>query len=137
MVQRAAAHAGRLQDGLDRRGFVAAPAEVVARSVDEVLSRGIAALLPSRHREGEGDELARIEPQLRVLQTPTLLVWGTDDVYFGLPWAYWLRDVLPGVRTLVELPGGGLFVQPERTREVANAVLEHWAACPAPSVGLT
>jgi len=37
-----------------------------------------------------------IEPQLRELQSPTLIVWGTDDVYFPLKWAHWLAEAIPG-----------------------------------------
>lgn len=80
-------------------------------------------------------ELARIEPQLRTLDVPALLIWGTEDVYFGLPWAYWLRDVLVGCQRLVELPGGRLFVQLERTSEVADAIAEHWTTNPPAGEG--
>src|SRR6266850_2289568 len=30
-----------------------------------------------------------IESQLRALRAPTLIVWGTDDVYFPVKWAHW------------------------------------------------
>jgi pimeloyl-ACP methyl ester carboxylesterase len=31
-----------------------------------------------------------IEPLLRELQAPTLIVWATSDVFFPVKWAYWL-----------------------------------------------
>src|ERR1700758_5404682 len=37
-----------------------------------------------------------IEPQLRELRAPTLIVWGTDDVYFPVKWAHWLPQTIPG-----------------------------------------
>jgi pimeloyl-ACP methyl ester carboxylesterase len=37
---------------------------------------------------------------------PTLIVWGTDDV-FDVSWAYWLRDAIPGAAEVVEIEGGG------------------------------
>jgi pimeloyl-ACP methyl ester carboxylesterase len=109
------------------------PAHLTEELIGELIEPGFSTEEGQRHFERfilsiEGDELVRIEPQLRTLQAPTLLVWGADDTFFGLPWAYWLRDLLPGFRKLVELPRGRLFVQLERPREVAEAILEHWRA---------
>src|SRR5271167_3089513 len=36
-----------------------------------------------------------IEPQLKTLKAPTLIVWGTDDVYFPVKWSYWLAENIP------------------------------------------
>ena len=65
-----------------------------------------------------------IEPQLRKLQAPTLIVWGTDDVYFPVKWAHWLAETIPGAKPPVELPGrpdllpgrAGCRVQPTAAR---------------------
>ena len=46
-----------------------------------------------------------IEPQLRELRAPTLIVWGTDDVYFPVKWAHWLAETIPGAKPPVELEG--------------------------------
>src|SRR5258705_7133295 len=43
-----------------------------------------------------------IEPRLRQLKAPTLIVWGTDDVYFPVKWAYWLAETIPGAKPPVE-----------------------------------
>ena len=32
----------------------------------------------------------RIEPQLRALRVPTLVVWALDDMFFDVKWAHWL-----------------------------------------------
>jgi hypothetical protein len=37
-----------------------------------------------------------IESRLRQLRAPTLIVWGTDDVYFPVKWAYWLAETIQG-----------------------------------------
>src|SRR5246127_4369497 len=50
-----------------------------------------------------------IEPQLRKLQAPTLIVWGTDDVYFPVKWAHWLAETIPGAKPSVELAGARIF----------------------------
>ena len=65
------------------------------------------------------------EPLLRRLTAPTLVVWGTDDVFFGVEWAHWLRGTIPGAR-VVELPGAKLFFPEERPGELADALREHW-----------
>lgn len=70
--------------------------------------------------------LVAVEPLLLRLQTPTLVVWGTDDVYFQLKWAYWLRDTIPGCRNVVELAGARLFFPEERPEELAQLLREHW-----------
>jgi pimeloyl-ACP methyl ester carboxylesterase len=67
-----------------------------------------------------------VEPLLRQLQAPTLVVWGTDDVYFSVKWAYWLRDTIPGCRKVIELAGARLFFPEERPEELAQALRGHW-----------
>jgi hypothetical protein len=45
--------------------------------------------------------------QVRTLKAPTLIVWGTDDVYFPLKWSHWLAENIPGenrVKDLWHLP---------------------------------
>ena len=69
-----------------------------------------------------------IEPRLRQLQAPTLIVWGTDDVYFPVKWAYWLAETIPGAKPPVELAGARIFF-PEERAEVFNRLLrEHLLA---------
>ncbi|MBV8793428.1 MAG: alpha/beta hydrolase, partial [Hyphomicrobiales bacterium] len=67
-----------------------------------------------------------IEPLLRKLTAPTLIVWGTADPFFPLKWAYWLKGLIPGARQVVELEGAKLFFPEERPDELADAVREHW-----------
>ena len=74
------------------------------------------------------DDLLAVEPQLARLQVPTLIVWGTDDVFFPLADAYWLRDLIPGAGEVVQLTGARLFFPDERAAEFAAALLPHWAA---------
>src|SRR5439155_4938105 len=44
-----------------------------------------------------------IEARLKTLQAPTLIVWGTVDVYFDVKWSHWLADNIPGTWRRVEL----------------------------------
>lgn len=75
-------------------------------------------------------ELLAIEPELARLQVPTLIVWGTKDIFFRRKWAYWLRDTIPGAREVVEIEGARLFFPDERAGELTAALLRHWNACP-------
>ena len=77
------------------------------------------------------DDLRAVEPQLRALQVPTLIVWGTGDSMFDVSWAYWLRDTIPGVTNVVTVDGAHLFFPEERPAVLAAALTEHWWAHPA------
>jgi pimeloyl-ACP methyl ester carboxylesterase len=69
-----------------------------------------------------------IEPQLRQLHAPTLIVWGTDDVYFPVKWAYWLAETIPGAKPPVELPGARIFFPEERAEAFNHLLRGHWVA---------
>ncbi len=72
--------------------------------------------------------LDEITPQMKELAIPTLVVWGTDDQFFALEWAYWLRDNVPGVTEVVEIEDGKLFFVDERAEEFVPHVSRHWRA---------
>jgi pimeloyl-ACP methyl ester carboxylesterase len=68
-----------------------------------------------------------IEPRLRQLKAPTLIAWGTDDIYFPVKWAHWLAETIPGAGQPVEMEGARLFF-PEERAEAFNALLrKHWS----------
>jgi pimeloyl-ACP methyl ester carboxylesterase len=67
-----------------------------------------------------------IESQLRTLKVPTLIVWGTDDVYFDLKWSHWLADHIPGTRRRVEFKDARIFFPEERWEEFNKELREHW-----------
>lgn len=69
-----------------------------------------------------------IEAQLKTLKAPTLIVWGTDDVYFDVKWAHWLGDNIPGARQRVELQGARIFFIEERWQEFDQELRAHWQA---------
>ena len=68
----------------------------------------------------------KIQPLLKRLHAPTLIAWGTDDAFFDIKWAYWLRETIPGARKVIEVQGGRLFFPTERPNEFAAALREHW-----------
>lgn len=69
-----------------------------------------------------------IERPLGTLRAPTLIVWGTDDVYFDVRWSHWLADTIPGTKRRVELEGARLFFPEERPQELNRELRAHWAA---------
>lgn len=69
-----------------------------------------------------------IEPQLRKLKAPTLIVWGTDDVYFPVKWAHWLAEAIPGAKPPIELAGARIFFPEERAEAFNKLLRSHWSA---------
>ncbi|HZR36852.1 MAG TPA: alpha/beta hydrolase [Nevskia sp.] len=69
-----------------------------------------------------------VEAQLRRLQAPTLIAWGTDDIYFDLRWSRWLAEAIPGTRKRVEYPGARIFFPEERAAAFNRELREHWLA---------
>jgi pimeloyl-ACP methyl ester carboxylesterase len=69
-----------------------------------------------------------IEPKLKQLQVPTLILWGTGDVIFPVKWAHWLKETIPGAREMVELPGAKLWFPEEYAQLVSEKLRAHWTA---------
>lgn len=67
-----------------------------------------------------------IEDRLKTLHAPTLIVWGTDDVYFGVKWGRWLSETIPGTRKYVELKGARIFFPEERWQEFDKEIRLFW-----------
>jgi pimeloyl-ACP methyl ester carboxylesterase len=72
-------------------------------------------------------QTVEVEPLLRRLQVPTLVVWGLADVFFDVAWARWLCETIPGARPLVELPEAKLFFPYERGAQLAGLLRRHWS----------
>ena len=73
-------------------------------------------------------DLAAVEPALRRLTVPTLIVWGTGDIFFRPRYAHWLRDTIPGATQVVTIDGGRLFFPDERAADLVPHLCAHWAA---------
>ncbi|MFZ0815755.1 MAG: alpha/beta hydrolase [Candidatus Sulfotelmatobacter sp.] len=69
-----------------------------------------------------------IEARLKTLKAPTLIVWGTDDVYFDVKWSRWLAENIPGTRRRVEFKGARIFFPEERWEEFDKELRAHWQA---------
>lgn len=67
-----------------------------------------------------GEDLMKLEPKLKALDVPVLIVWGTDDVFFSIDWAHWLQKTLPDVRAYHEIEGAKLFLPDEHAETFAS-----------------
>jgi len=76
----------------------------------------------------DNEHTRAIEPQLKTLKTPTLIVWGTDDVYFDVKWSRWLADTILGTRRQVEFKDARIFFPEERWEEFNPELRDHWLA---------
>jgi pimeloyl-ACP methyl ester carboxylesterase len=69
-----------------------------------------------------------IEVPLRRVQAPTLIAWGTDDVFFDLEWSHWLERTIPGTKRRMEFKGARIFFPEERSSEFNKEVRAHWGS---------
>jgi pimeloyl-ACP methyl ester carboxylesterase len=69
-----------------------------------------------------------VEARLKTLKAPTLIAWGTDDVYFDVKWSHWLAETIPGTRRRVEFEGARIFFPEERWAEFNEELRAHWLA---------
>jgi pimeloyl-ACP methyl ester carboxylesterase len=68
-----------------------------------------------------------IEAELKKLRAPTLIAWGTDDIYFDVKWADWLAATIPGTKRKVRFEGARIFFPEERWREFNLELRSHWS----------
>lgn len=102
---------------------------------DEVIETYIGPFLDSPKRLKELERFVNafdchhtlaIEDGLRQLQAPTLIAWGTDDVYFPLEWSRWLQQTIPGTRRRVDFEGARIFFPEERWKDFNRELREHF-----------
>jgi len=79
------------------------------------------------------EQTVALEPLLRRLTVPTLIVWATDDIFFDIELAHWLRNTIPGVVRLIEAPGAKLFFPEDRPEALASPVRGLWTGAVATS----
>jgi pimeloyl-ACP methyl ester carboxylesterase len=73
-------------------------------------------------------QMVEIAPLLRRFTAPTLIVWATDDIFFDVGLAHWLRDTIPGVVRLIEVPGAKLFFPEDQPDALAAPLRELWTS---------
>jgi pimeloyl-ACP methyl ester carboxylesterase len=69
-----------------------------------------------------------IEKRLGLVRAPTLIAWGTDDIFFDLKWSHWLEKTIPGTKRRVEFKSARIFFPEERSSEFNQELGAHWVA---------
>jgi pimeloyl-ACP methyl ester carboxylesterase len=72
-------------------------------------------------------DLAAVRPELAKLQAPTLIVWGTGDLFFTVRWAHRLANLIPGTTALHTLKGARMHFPDYRAAEFLPLLQQHWA----------
>jgi len=67
-----------------------------------------------------------VEFKLKMLNAPTLIVWGTDDIYFDVKWSHWLADTIPGTKRRVEFENARIFFPEERAEDFNRELRDFW-----------
>jgi pimeloyl-ACP methyl ester carboxylesterase len=120
-----------------RAGFASAY-EDPSHLTDEAVRVYLEPILASEERIATLERLAlsnhessltvALEPALKRLEAPTLVIWGDADVFFDARSKHWLEKTIPGFRRLISIPQGKLFFPEERPALVAGALRELWAS---------
>ena len=74
----------------------------------------------------DNGQTVRVESKLKDLQAPTLIVWGTGDIFLDIRWSYWLADTIPGATRRVEFEGARMLFPEERPEELSDELRAHW-----------
>src|ERR1700738_3118868 len=107
------------------------PAEVTDETIETYLRPFVASFQRTRDLDRlvlafENKHTVAIGPKLKTLKAPTLIVWGTDDVYFNVKWSHWLADAIPGTKRRVEFNGARIFFPEERSEEFNRELRGFW-----------
>jgi pimeloyl-ACP methyl ester carboxylesterase len=107
------------------------------RLADETIERYLRPLVRSEQRTrdlqrflaaSDNKHTVAVFGRLKTLKAPTLIVWGTDDVYFDVKWSHWLAETIPGTRRRVEFKNARIFFPEERWAEFNRELRAHWQA---------
>src|SRR3982074_2465168 len=67
-----------------------------------------------------------VEAKLKKLNAPTLIVWGTDDIYFDVKWSHWLAETIPGTKRRIEFKNARIFFPEERAEDFNRELRDFW-----------
>ncbi|GFG95829.1 alpha/beta fold hydrolase [Mycobacterium timonense] len=104
------------------------PAELVDAYYDAVMgtpesSRAFARLVAAI----SSTDLVAVRSELAALTVPSLIVWGTGDVFFPLKWARRLADLIPGAVGITTVKGARMHFPDYRADEFIPVLRQHWA----------
>jgi len=107
------------------------PASVSDEAIEAYLRPHLASAQRTRDLERflaafDCNDTVSVEAQLKKLQAPTLVAWGSDDIFFDVKWSHWLERTIPGTRRRVQLDGARLFFPEERWQAFNEELRAHW-----------
>lgn len=76
------------------------------------------------------NDLIAIREDLRKWKGSARMVWGMKDTLFGVQWAEWLDQTLPGSRGVRRVEGANLFFPEEMPDVIAEEALALWGISP-------
>lgn len=127
---------------ISRRGMTGDEARAYHHVFDEPESDSVVLTWPRTIPMSEGDrgweDMTLLQSRLpELVQTPALLLWGTQDSVFGKSYADRLKELLPGAEGPVPIEGADHFMQDDRGPEIAAHIVEFLdrrvgASCPGP-----
>ncbi len=106
-----------------------------AMATDETIKINLSPIISSQARKDifnryvgmqDHSQLVNIEDSLRRLKMPCLIVWGTEDIFFDVKWAHWLKHAFCGAQDVIEIEGAKLFFPEERPSELNPHILRFW-----------
>jgi pimeloyl-ACP methyl ester carboxylesterase len=107
------------------------PGTVADETIEEYLKPLVAS--PERTKDAarflaafDCAQTVAIEAKLRQLMAPTLIVWGTDDMFFDIEWSRWLASAIPGTRRHADFEGARLYFPEERWQAFNAELRGHW-----------
>ncbi|MCX6593341.1 MAG: alpha/beta hydrolase [Acidobacteria bacterium] len=107
------------------------PQQVTDELIDTYLGPFVRTGQHTKHLENflaafDNKHTLAIEAKLKTLTAPTLIVWGTDDIYFDVKWSQWLAATIPGTKNRVEFEGARIFFPEERWAAFNTELRAHW-----------
>src|SRR5580700_10897592 len=107
------------------------PEEVTDETIERYLRPFVATDQRTRDLERfvmafDNKHTVAIEPKLKTLKAPTLIIWGTDDVYFDVKWSHWLSETIPGTVRRVEFEGARIFFPEELSQDFNSELRGFW-----------
>jgi haloalkane dehalogenase len=105
------------------------------RLSDETIEMYLRPLVESPRRKAQVDQFAvsmgtnvlvAIREDLRRWQGPARMVWALKDTFFGVEWADWLSQTLPGSRGVRRLENANLFFPEEMPDIIAEEAKDLW-----------
>ena len=74
------------------------------------------------------EDLIEAKPALQKLDIPTLIVWATNDIFFGIEWAHWLAHLIPSANAPITIDNAALYFPDERPEALIPYLKQHWSA---------